>query len=87
MASILGVAMLALFGALDAAATARPLRGYAVPSVDRVCGSQCHRVQRTAHKTQRPRVVVARPASVARTASSRAVRPRGACRNGRCDVR
>lgn len=87
MARILSIAVLALFGALDAPATARPLRGYAVPSVDRVCGSQCHHVQRTAHKAKRPRVVVARPASVARTASSRAVRPRSACRDGRCNGR
>lgn len=87
MARLLSIAVLALFGAMDASAIARPLRGHAVPSVDWVCGSHCHRVQRTAHKTQRPRVVVARSAPVARTASSRAIRPRGTCRDGRCNVR
>lgn len=87
MVSICSIAVLAFLGTLDTPAVARSLRGCAVPSVDRVCGSQCHRVQRTADETKRPRVVMARPASVARTASSRAVRPRGACGNGRCNVR
>ena len=87
MARILSIAVLALFGAMDAPAIARPLRGCAVSPVDRLCGSQCHRIQRTADKTKRPCMVVARSASVARTADGRTIRPRGACRDGRCNVR
>ena len=81
------LAMSALFGAVDAAASPVGLRGVAVSSVDRVCSNgRCH-VQRHANKAKSKSVVVVRSASVARSTKRATLRTRNDRRSRCCNGR